>query len=174
MILLVRSTGKPRGDWHCPKQGRFFILTKLSTLNSKCQPRSFAVHLKGHLDNSQFNIAKPSNSVKEMVRSRLPLQLCFATFPPSIMCTVVHSCSLCLVLPQRRDNRAQLFGTCSASVFYCCTPARPVMKTVNSFLMGLTRICITTSSTHVHAMTFNQVGEDPQSCGCTGMTVEVI
>lgn len=61
-------------------------------MNLKCRPHSFGVHLKDHLDNSQFNIAKPSDSVKEMVRLRLPLQL-HSTFPLSIMCTVVQSCS---------------------------------------------------------------------------------
>lgn len=68
------------------------------------------------------------------------------------------------VVPEKSikmDNRAQLFGTCSALVFHCCTPSRPVMKTVSSFIVGFPRICITISSTHVHATTFHQEGELP-------------
>lgn len=104
------------------------------------------------------------------MRLRLPLQL------PSLH-KVHHGVVKQLVsgpVPEKyikMDNRTQLFGTSSALVLHHCTPSRLVTKTINSCIVGFPRICITVSSLHVHAMTFHQKWEDPQSCGCIGMTV---
>lgn len=59
-------------------------------LNLKCQLHSFDAHLKDHLSNSQFNTAKPRDAEEEKVRSRLPVQVCLATFAPSLLCTVLQ------------------------------------------------------------------------------------
>lgn len=128
-------------------------------MNLKCPLHSFGVHLKDCLSNSQLNTAKARDAVKEWVRSRLPLQLCLASLPPSLMCTVVQSCShnvwSCPRKAQQGGQRGPafryLFSNSPGPSFYMFS--RPVMRTVNSFIMVFPRMSITMLSMHIHART---------------------
>lgn len=65
--------------------------------------------------------------------------------------------------PSRMDNGGQLFGTflVRALGLHCCIPSRPLMQTVNSFLMGFPRVFITILPMHIHARTLWKGGRRP-------------